>query len=56
MNRSILLAALAAATCLLSSPSRAAQGPSHPCDDAVQGQPCARPLPPCEASQVPCLR
>jgi len=56
MNRSILLAALTATTCLLSSPGRAAQVPSHPCDEAAQIQPCERPQPPCEPSQVPCLR
>jgi hypothetical protein len=56
MNRSILLAALTAATCLLSSPGRAAQVPSHPCDSAALNPPCERPLPPCEPSQLPCLR
>ena len=56
MNRSILLAALTAATCLLSSPGRAAQVSSHPCDSADLNPPCERPLPPCEPSQVPCLR
>jgi hypothetical protein len=57
MNRTILLAALTAATCLLASPGRAAQLPGHPCDDtAVLTPPCERPLPPCEPSQVPCAR
>jgi len=56
MYRSILLAALTAASCLLSSPGRAAQVASHPCDNAALNPPCERPLPPCEPSQVPCLR
>jgi len=56
MNLSIFLAALTAATCLLSSPGRAAQVPSQPCDHAALNPPCERPIPPCEASQLPCLR
>lgn len=58
MNRAILLATLTAASCLLSSPGRAAQLSGHPCDDAIGGlnPPCERLLPPCEPSQVPCTR
>jgi hypothetical protein len=55
MKRAILLAGLAAATCLISAPGRAAQ--AEPCGVASSLQaPCERPLPPCDATPAPCNR
>ena len=56
MRRTILLASLTAATCLLSAPGKAAPVPGHPCDDAALTPPCERPLPPCAPAQAPCAR
>lgn len=55
MKRAILLAGLAAATCLISAPGRAAQ--AEPCGvTAAVKPPCERPLPPCNSAPAPCER
>ena len=55
MKRTILLAGLTAATCLLGAPGWAAQ--AEPCGDAATlNTPCERPLPPCQPLEAPCNR